>query len=55
MRKLLVAALVLVVAFVTSEFIGTLLQHRAQNLRAAEERARSHNSSVATVPGSTTP
>ncbi len=49
MRNLLAVALVLVVAFVASEFVGAVLQNRAQTLRAAGESGRPA-SSLATAP-----
>jgi hypothetical protein len=48
MRNLLVVALVLIVAFVASEFVGTVLQNRAQTLQAGSHPQP--QTGVATAP-----
>ena len=50
--KLLLVALVMVVAFVACEFAGAVLQNRAQALHAVEESA---NPAVAVTPPSLVP
>ena len=52
MVRLLGVAFVIVVAFVACEFAGSVLQNRAQALRAAEERA---HPAVAVSPPSLVP
>ncbi len=52
MLRLLTVALVICVAFVACEFAGTVLQYRAQALRAAERTA---DPAVATTPPSLVP
>ncbi len=49
MRNLLAVALVLIVAFVASEFVGTVLQNRAETLRAGKSHPQPQTG-VATVP-----
>ena len=52
MLRLLTVALVICVAFVACEFAGSVLENRAQALRAAEETA---NPAVAVTPPSLVP
>jgi hypothetical protein len=53
MRNLLLVALVLGVGFAASAFVGSVLEQRAENRQAAQERAKPV-SSLATAPSSFT-